>query len=162
MEWRVQEQGPRAVVEVWREDDGAGLYKAYITGQSGRCLLGTLMPENGRLFLRRTLTVDSLKRQGVWPVTGVEEIMACSFRESAPVVCWEDPVLRRAARDLPRHTVRRVRDGFALSFPFDSRSPFPLIPAFCFARVEGGQLILSFQKNGMPYISSGGGADRPH
>ena len=160
MEWRVQEQGPRVVVEVWREDDGAGLYKAYITGPSGRCLLGALMPENGRLFLRRTLTVDSLKRQGVWPVTGVEEVMVCSFRDPAPAVRWEDPVLRRAAEHLPRHTVQRAGEGVSLSFPFDPRTPFPLIPAFCFARVESGRLIFFVRATGMPYISFETGKDR--
>ena len=160
MEWRIQEQGPRVVVEVWREDDGAGLYKAYLTGPAGRCLLGTLIPEGGRLFLRRTLSTDSLKRQGVWPVMGVEEVMACSFREDAPRIIWEDPVLRRSAEHLPRHTARREGDGFTLSFPFDPRAPFPLVPAFCFARVEGGRLIFSFQKDGAPYIFPGTGNAR--
>ena len=160
MEWRIQEQGPRVVVEVWREDDGAGLYKAYAVGPTGRCLLGTLIPENGRLFLRRTLTADSLKRQGVWPVTGVEVVLTHAFQDPAPVVRWEDPVLRRAAEHLPRHTVQRAGEGVSLSFPFDPRTPFPLIPAFCFARVESGRLIFFFRANGMPYISSETGKDR--
>lgn len=152
MNWRVAEQGPRAVIEVWREDDGEGLYKAYLAGQGSRRLLGTLIPEGGRLFLRRTLSIDSLKRQGLWPIRKVEEELVCSFRERAPEIEWEDEVLRRSARRLPRHTARREGEGFSLSFPFDPRAPFPLVPAFCFARLEGGQLIFSFQKGGVPYI----------
>lgn len=160
MEWKVTEQGPRAVIEVWRDNDGEGLFKAYLAGPAGRCLLGTLMPEGGRLFLRRTLSIDSLKRQGTWPIRRVEEELVCSFREHAPEIQWEDEVLRRSARRLPRHTVRREGEGFSLVFPFDPHSPFPLIPVFCFARLEGGRLIFSFQKGGVPYIFPGDGKNR--
>ena len=160
MNWKITEQGPRAVIEVWRENDGEGLYKAHLAGTGGQCLLGTLMPEDGRLFLRRVLSIDSLKRQGVWPVRRVEEEMVCSFRERAPEIVWEDEVLRRSARRLPRHTVRREGEGFSLSFSFDPRAPFPLVPAFCFARLEGGRLIFSFQKGGIPYIFPRDGKNR--
>ncbi len=161
MEWKVTQQGPRAVIEVWRPDQGDGLYKAYLVGQSGRCLLGTLMPEEGRLYLRRTVTVDHLQRQGTWPVKQVEEELVCPFRPSDSPVSWEDPVLRRSARNLPRHTVRREQEGgFSLYFPFDSRAPFPLTPVFCFARLERGQLVFSFEKGGLPYISCRQGENR--
>lgn len=160
MEWNVKEQGPRAVIEVWRKDDGEGLYKAYAAGPGGRVLLGTLMPEGGRLFLRRTLSIDSLRRQGAWPVRQVTEELVCSFLERPPTVEWEDEVLRRCAQRLPRHTVRREGDGFSLSFPFDPRAPFPLSPIFCFGRVENGRLIFSFHKGGVPYISPGEGKNR--
>lgn len=160
MNWKVAEQGPRVVIEIWRPDDGEGLFKAYLAGPSGRCLLGTLAPEGGRLFLRRTLSIDSLNRQGVWPILRVEEELICSFRERAPEIQWEDEVLRRSAGRLPRHTLRREGDGFSLSFPFDPRTPFPLVPAFCFARLEGGRLIFSFQKGGIPYIFQRDGKNR--
>lgn len=160
VKWKVTEQGPRAVIEVWREDDGKGLYKAYLTGPGGRRLLGTLIPEEGRLYLRRVLSIDSLRRQGTWPVRQVEEELACSFQERAAEIHWDDAVLRRSARKLPRHTLRREGEGFSLSFPFDPRAPFPLVPAFCFARLEGGRLIFSFQKGGVPYIFPGHGKNR--
>lgn len=158
MEWKVTEQGPRAVIEVWREDDGRGLYKAWLTGRNGRCLLGTLAPENGRLYLRRTLSIDSLRRQGVWPIAGVQEEMVCSFQE--PMLNFEDEVLRQSARRLPAHTVRREGDGFSLSVPFDPYKPFPLTPAFCFARLVQGRLFFSFRKDGTPYIFPAQGNDR--
>lgn len=160
VEWSIREQGTRVVVEVWRQDDGEGLYKAHLVGPWGHCLLGTLVPEGERLFLRRTLFIDSLRRQGAWPVRRVEEVLACSFRESAPKIEWEDDILRRCSASLPRHTVRREGEGFSLIFPFDPGAPFPLVPAFCFARVEGGRLIFSFQRGGIPYISSPKGQDR--
>ena len=150
VEWTVQEQGPRAAVEVWRPDDGRGLYKAWAAGPGGRCLLGTLVPEGNTLRLRRVLSVDSLRRQGAWPVERVEEELAWTFFPQQRQVTFEDPVLRRSAADLPPHTVRWTADGFSLTFPYDPNRPFPLTPAFCFARVEGGRLVFSFRADGMP------------
>lgn len=154
VEWKITEQGPRVVVEVWRADGREGLYKAYLTAAGQRCLLGTLAPEGGRLYLRRVLSVDSLKRQGVWPVQGVEERLVCSFQSQPAPVQWSDPVLRRSAKGLPKYEFRREEGGFSLSFAFDLRAPFPLTAVFCFARVEQDRLIFSFRENGMPYISS--------
>ena len=150
MEWKVTEQGPRAVIEVWRENDGQGLYKAWLAGQEERCLLGTLAPENGWLYLRRTLSIDSLRRQGAWPVRTVEEEQVCSFQ--TPKLNWSDAVLCRCARRLPPHRLRREGEGVVLSFPFDPYRPFPLTPVFCFARVEQGHLLFFFDGDGRPYI----------
>lgn len=150
VEWRIQEQGPRVTVEAWKNGKEEGLYKAWMVGEQGRCLLGTLMPEGTRLFLRRTLSMDSLRRQGVWPIRRLEEELVCSFREPAPPVEWEDEVLRRCVRNLPRHTVRREGENVMLIFPFDVHAPFPLTAVFCFSRVEGGHLIFSFGQGGWP------------
>lgn len=153
MEWKITEQGPRVIVEVWRNPQPEGLYKAYLCGTGGRCLLGTLMPENGRLFLRRTMTLDSLKRQGIWPPQGVEEEVVRTAQRQSASIDWKDPVLRRSARNLPRHTVSRNDVGFVMKMNYDPREPFPLLPAFCFARWERGQLIFCFDRDGFPYIS---------
>lgn len=103
MEWRyalegggsltVEEAGLRAVLTAERPEDGRGLYKAYLRGPSGRALLGTLAPEGGRLRVRRTLTLDDLKRQGAWPPVGGEAELAFSFgRDRAPAGWrWTDP-----------------------------------------------------------------------
>lgn len=160
MEWKITEQGPRVVVEVWRAGGQEGLYKAYLTAAGQRCLLGTLAPEGGRLYLRRVLSIDSLKRQGVWPVQGVEERLVCSFQSPPAKVQWSDPVLRRSAQGLPKYEFRREGDGFSISFAFDLRAPFPLTPVFCFARVEKNRLIFSFRENGIPYISSAQGENK--
>lgn len=152
MEWTVTEQGPRAVIEVWRENKEDGLYKAYAMGAWGNCLLGTLMPEGQQLFLRRVLSIDSLRQQGAWPIKKVNCCLVHSFRNNTAAISWTDEVLRRSARTLPRHTVHRERDGFSLVTQFDSRAPFPLTPLFCLGRVEGGHLIFSFRRDGTPYI----------
>ncbi len=160
MEWLIKEQGKQVVIEVRYKDKGDGLYKAYAIGENGSFLLGTLIPENGNLCLRRTLTVDGLKRYGVWPVKGVECRMTHPFQETVPTIPWVDDVLRCSARRLPRHTVRRNGSGFVLSVPFDPRRPFPLIPLFCLSRVEHGRLLFFFLADGTPHIFRAEGNNR--
>ena len=160
VEWSLKEQGLRVTIEVRCDNKGDGLYKAYVVGANRSFLLGTMMPEKESLCLRRTLTVDSLKQQGLWPVRKVECRMIHPFPGAAPVIPWVDEVLRRSARKLPRHMVRRSEKGFILSVPFDSRTPFPLVPLFCLSRVEGGRLIFSFLSDGTPYIFQPDGKDK--
>lgn len=160
MEWSVAEQGLRAVIEVRLDDKGDGLYKAYAVGDSGSCLLGTRVPERGKLTLRRTLTLDSLKRQGAWPVRKVTCRLSHPFRGDSPAIPWRDEVLLRSACTLPRHTVQRRGEGFVLAAPFDPRAPFPLLPLFCLSRVENGRLLFFFRGDGTPYISQLQGKDR--
>ena len=159
VEWSLKEQGPRATIEVFCKDPEDGLYKAWAVGQ-GRCLLGTMLPEGGKLYLRRTLSIDSLKRQGVWPIRAVECRLSHPFAGAAPPIPWADEVLRRSAFRLPRHTVWRSEGGFVLSLPFDPRTPFPLVPLFCLSRVENGRLIFFFREDGTPYIFQPDGKDR--
>lgn len=152
MEWSVREQGLQAVIEVRCADRGDGLYKARAVGAHGSALLGTLLPERGELFLRRTLSIDSLKRQGAWPVRCVECCMTHSFTNEVLSVPWTDEVLRRCAVKLMRHRVRRTECGFTLSLPYDPRAPFPLTPLFCLSRVEAGCLIFYFEADGTPCL----------
>lgn len=154
------EQGPRVVIEVQYDNKKDGLYKAFAVGPNGSFLLGTMLPENGTLCLRRTLTVDSLRRQGAWPVKRVECRMSHAFQGGSPSIPWADEVLRRSARRLPRHTVQRSGEGFTLTVPFDPRAPFPLTPLFCLSRVENGRLIFSFREDGTAYIFQSDGKDR--
>ena len=58
-----RQEGPRVRLQVRREADGRGLYKAWLRGDGGgACLLGTLIPEGGELQLCRTLSVEELER----------------------------------------------------------------------------------------------------
>ncbi len=50
---------------------GEGICKLCAVGEGGWCILGTLMPENGRLVLDRTLPLSQLSRAGAWPISGV-------------------------------------------------------------------------------------------
>ena len=163
---QLREEGPRATAEARLPDDGQGLYKVYLTGGS-RVLLGTLIPERGALLLRRTLSIDSLRRQGVWPPTGAEAVLAFSpqtphtgwHRTDHPEGAISDPLLRRAVAALPQALLRRDRDGFSLALPWTSGQPFPLTPLFCLSRpqrLEGHwHLVFSFDSAGRPVIPPG-------
>ena len=137
----------RAVAEVRRAEDGRGLYKAYLRGPSGRALLGTLAPEAGELRIRRTLTLDSLKRQGAWPPVGGETELAFHFAAAPP----QGETLCRAEGA-----------GFALAYPFSCARPFPLPALFCLARtvvLAGERYILyRFGADGWPVPTEKRGA----
>lgn len=139
----VREEGVRAVAAAERPDDGRGLYKAYLNGPGGRVLLGTMAPEGGLLRVRRTLSLDELRRRGAWPPRGGGAELSFSF--SAPDTptgwLWADPAglpfreaeLLRTAVRLGRVLCRRGAEGFALAYPFSAGEPFPFAELFCFA-----------------------------
>ena len=55
----LRREGARVRMEAERSEDGQGLYKVWLHGDhGGKLLLGTLVPEQGRLMLRRTLPVE--------------------------------------------------------------------------------------------------------
>ena len=66
----VREENGRVRAEAQLPDDGRGLYKAWLLAERDRALAGTFVPEGGALKLRRALSLDELRREGAWPVTG--------------------------------------------------------------------------------------------
>ncbi len=146
----LEEQGRRLFAQATREDDGRGLYKAYLTGErGGELLLGTLAPEGGRLYLQRLLSRNELERRGLWPVKGGRVELAFPFSPSAPpeaVGPWRreetpgrllgEELLRRCAGKLHYALVKEEEGGFALAAPYDPSMPFPLCPIFCFGSLE--------------------------
>lgn len=162
----VRDEGAKAVFEAQMPDDRQGLYKVYLTGGGGSLLLGTLMPENGALRLRRTLTVAELKQKGCWPVTRGEARLAYSFgaaeqsgipgwtRENDPARLMGDRVLAHAAAELRGALLRREAGGFALAAPVEQSGGFPMSPLFCFAHVETLQgrpyAVFHFNAHGCP------------
>ena len=76
----LRREGARVRMEAERPEDGQGLYKVWLHGDhGGKLLLGTLVPEQGRLMLRRTLSVDALERAGCWPQFWAAAALAFSF-----------------------------------------------------------------------------------
>ena len=128
-------------------------------GGVGRLLLGTLVPEEGGLRLRRTLSLGMLEQAGCWPVRGAEAVLAFSFArgrewycESRPGRLVEDSLLRQL---LCRPMLcRRAETGFELAVPFDPGNPVGLNTLLCLARVGpvGGRLhlIWCFDASGRP------------
>lgn len=164
-----RQEGPRVHLEAERPEDGRGLYKAWLRGsRGGKLLLGTLAPENGRLYLRRTLSLDALERAGCWPDFRAEALLSFPFSsgrsgegwycEQHPERLLTDPELKMQAR----HPMlcRRSGEGFLLAAPFRTDAPVALPGLFCLASVErwNGQahLVWRFDGSGWPQPYNGG------
>lgn len=162
----VREEGPRAVLTAECHDDGRGLYKAYLRSPRGRYLLGTLMPEGGKLRVRRIVSVDELRRQGVWPATKAEAELAFPFRQEGPPAGWtwaegpgelfQDPSLSEAAGGLGRVLMRKEGPSFTLACPYESDKEYPFTQLFCVSRLKrlDGRLyaLFSFDERGWPVV----------
>lgn len=165
-----RENGGRVEVVMEIRPPDKGLYHGYLVGLGGTWDLGTLMPEGGSLRLRRTLLAAQLRQKGCWPILGGQVRQTYSF-EQTPFQGWRevrdlanlfpaDPILAQAASQGRRGLLQRHPEGgFSLAFPWDPRSPFPLVPIFCFAQVKalGGKahIIFRVQENGAPVLPNG-------
>lgn len=165
---RCRQAGDRVELVMERPGPGEGLYRGYAQGDGGVLDLGTLLPEGGGLRLRRTVPLETLRRQGCWPVTGGRAVLTFPFSKASagPSRGWretdcgaghfpQDPVLAQAAREAGRALEYQRADGtFCLAWCWDPRRPFPLAPAFCLAQVKGlgGQryVVYHFTAEGRP------------
>ena len=163
----VRQEGGRAICQAISRTGEDGLYKAWLQGERGRALLGTLIPEGGALRLRRSMEIRQLTGQGAWPPTGADIVMAYAFTSEAPPPhnwCWtncpgqlmEERALREVLRDTRRSLLCRDPEGFYLAFPYSARNPFPIPPLFCLARLErlGGNwyTVFRFSRQGRPEL----------
>lgn len=160
----LRQDGLRVHMEASRPADGKGLYKVWLHGsQGGKLLLGTLAPENGRLVLRRTLTVGALERAGCWPQFRAEAPLAFPFAgvntgkwycEQHPERLLADPVLQKQLSGAM--LCQKDQSGFSLAAPFRPDRPVALPALFCLARVERWDgrphLVWTFDSNGHPKI----------
>lgn len=164
-----REQGGRAEVQMQVRPPGQGLYHGLLVGPGGTWDLGPLLPQGDRLGLKQTLGVENLRARGCWPILGGRlrqthafgHTSAGGWRETGEVAALfpADPVLARAAEG-KRALLCRERSGdFALAFPWEPRAPFPLVPAFCFARacaIHGRtHLVFRFAETGRPVAPAG-------
>lgn len=158
----VREEGGLVVLDVYRDNDKRGLYKVWLHGRGENMLLGTLVPEGGRLCLRRRVFRQELERKGCWPVSGGECVMAFPF--AAPDGGWrqEERPGRLVAQELKRCFAsqaclyRAREEGFLLAFGFDPCRPFPIPPLFCLAKVERLEgktcVVYAFDLHGNPCL----------
>lgn len=160
---RWQEEAGGVVFRAEAEDPGDGLYKVYITYQNGTHLIGTLIPENGRLILRRTLSRGELERVGCRKIEGAEARLEFSFETEKRKSEWEpaelegfskDPVLSPLFKKLTGALMCREETEIRLAIPFFQDRPFQLVPLICLGacmELEGKQyLCFSFDKEGRP------------
>lgn len=169
-----RQTGDRAELAMELPNPGRGLYRGYALGKGGRVDLGTLLPEGGCLRLCRTLSLEQLRRQGCWPVTGGRAELTYAFsghQESDLPKGWkkvthpeqrfpQDALLAQAAGEAGPCALFQREDGvFCLAYPWAPRRPFPLVPAFCLAQVKafGGQryVVFHFTQAGRPVAEEG-------
>lgn len=147
---------------------GKGLYRGVVLGQGGCMELGTLMPENGCLRLRRSLPVETLRKHGCWPVIGGRVELRYAFsggrlpqgfqkRNPSQNLFAEDALLSAALKETGESFWKKEAEGtFCLAFPWNPDHPFPMVPLFCFACpsvLSGGQyLVFRFGENGEPML----------
>lgn len=163
----VEEQQGRAVCKGQLPDDKKGLYKGWLSGPTGRALLGTFVPEQGALRLSRSLSVAELERQGAWPPAGGEAVLAYAFRAEQkkrtppPGWTWVAEPARLMGEPLLAQAVGgggallcKDEQGFLLACRFRPERPFPLTPLFCFARLQelDGEwyAVFPFRSGGCP------------
>ena len=143
-------RGDQADFYMEARPDRPGLYRGALVGPHGRWDLGLLLPEGGCLRMSRTLGTAVLERAGCWPVTGGEAVLTHPFpsgpmpsvpagwRRAANASAYfpDDPVLAAAVGRTGGWLVCPGEDGgFSLAAPWEPGGPFPLLPAFCFARI---------------------------
>lgn len=155
-------EGLRVSFSALREEDGRGVYKVWLRGEGkGSMLLGTLAPQNGRLELKRNISLGELERSGCWPVAGARAVLAVPFAgeerwycEGRPERLVKDPVVRGQLRG--PMLCRREGEGFSLAAPFRTDAPVVLNALFCLARAERLEgrlhLVWSFDSGGLPRL----------
>ena len=147
---------------------GAGVQKLWLCGEGGEpLLLGTLMPLGGGWRLERTVSSRTLRERGLTgalrgeitpgPPPGERwQETACSAPEAPPdagqggevPVTPRDALLARLLAGTRRG--RWTADGhrWRLALPWRRGEAFPLVPAFCLARVEGEAVCYYFSAEG--------------
>lgn len=138
-------------------DNKKGLYKGWLVGPGGKVLLGAFVPEQGALRLSRTMSIAELERQGAWPPTGGEAVLAYAVRRerekpslpagwsriAEPARLMGEPLLARAWEG-GEALFCKDEQGFLLARRFRTDRPFPLTPLFCFAQIR--------ELDGAPYV----------
>ena len=163
----VETRGNQAVFRARRPCTGPGLWKAWLLGERGRYLLGTLIPEGDCLRLGRTIPVAQLERQGAWPPVGAEilrhgDCARCpeppagwSWRER-PGSLIADPLLCRCLEGVDRALYRETGEGFQLALPWSPAERFPITPLFCLGEIvdlDGkNHVLFSFCSGGRPEL----------
>ena len=162
---RYWENGPKVELLMEVPNDGSGLYQGWIQGGGERVELGTLLPEQQMLRLRRSLPMDRLRAAGCWPVKEAGLKLIHSFGVAGPPQGWhkednparlfpKDPFLREMVSGLHSCLLWVGKEGFSLAVPFERGRPFSLVPLFCFARIRqlGGRYhaVFPFHHDGRP------------
>lgn len=160
---RVWEDAGRVFFRCERPVSREGLYKVWIRGDGGEMLLGTLVPEGGRMVLGRAVWPMELRRCGCWPVRGGRCDLAFRFQSrQGDGWCWEEQpsklVDEETAKmgDWQRMLCHKGKDELFLACPVRKDRPVPLTSLICLAkpgRIRGEHcLIWRFDGCGKPCV----------
>lgn len=127
----------------------AGVKKVWLTGADGRqLLLGTLLPERGRMHLAKTLSHTALRAAGVeHPISGeINPGENDSPWQSLRTFTCPDPVVREAVGRLSQGGWRTERDQVVIRFPWRLDMPVPVTALFCLSQVRDGMWYIYLPK----------------
>lgn len=120
----------------------AGVKKVWLVGEGGaRLLLGTLLPEQGRLRLSRTLSHSALRTAGLERILSAEiEGEAADMRQwqSLETFTCADSVLTAAVSKLTEGSWRQEGDVLTVRFPWRVGRSVPVSALFCLSEVKDG------------------------
>ena len=143
------EESPVRVEFGYRDRDSTELCKVYIIGNGRRVLLGTPIPQDGALTLRRSLSKSALIQAGVYPPERIEVDCRRGTGEPDKRPRFADQFL---ASQFQGGGWRRSDgvSGFVLCHPWRQGQPLPACPLFCFATLRPGEVRYCFDRNGTP------------
>ena len=159
-----QLQGQKTVFTITARDGGKGLYKAFLCGSAGRLPLGSLLPQGGSLYLKRSVPNETLKCIGkLQRGEGILSFLSPKAQsvpegwrqEPNPQRLFQDPLLSRALGQTSGALVREAGDRTLLALPIYG-GVFPLTPLFCLSRIETldgrDYAVFCVTKDGVPGI----------
>lgn len=118
-----------------------GVKKVWLCSDAGgRLLLGTLVPEKGRLQLRRRVSLSTLR------CCGMGRVDYAAVAPQPPREQWrsmrsfstKDPVIQQGIASHPNGFWREDDGCIRLRFPWLPGEPVPLVSLFCFALPRDG------------------------
>lgn len=164
----VREAGDRVDIQFAVRDDKLGLYKAWIQGNGLPFALGTLMPEQGEMRLKRNLPRDRLIQQDCWPIQTAGVYVSHRFGEQAHPQWQQEPNPAQRFGQNPLFAslvagekgcmvcLGQKQGQWKLAVPFHVQKPFALTPIFCFCQVQkiGGKTygVFLFDANEGPKL----------
>lgn len=118
---------------------GSGVKKVRLVGADGKqVLLGTLIPEQGRLRLQRTMSLSSLRGAGVErPVVGeVDSGPSTGGWQPLRTFTCQDKEVRELICRLHQGSWRLEGPFLEVRFPWRLDMPVPVTPLFCLSEVR--------------------------
>lgn len=140
-EIRCQSDGFRTAFSIDVPSWGSGVKKVWLTGENGgKLLLGTLMPEYGRMRLSKTLSRSALRAAGADPPVSGEVNPGHPDGEwqSLKTFSHPDSIIRESVARLSNGFWKRQNGAIVVRFSWRLDMPVPVTALFCLSEVHDG------------------------